>query len=43
MDGFAIRWTGKEAERPYRVIGTVNPGDTWSVQVAETDCIKIMA
>jgi molybdopterin molybdotransferase len=42
MDGFAIRWTGKEAERPYRVIGTVNPDVTWSGQVAETDCIKIM-
>lgn len=42
MDGFAIRWTGKEAERPYRVIGTVNPGDTWTGQAAETECIKIM-
>jgi molybdopterin molybdotransferase len=42
MDGFAVRWTGKEAERPYQVIGTVNPGDTWSGQAAETDCIKIM-
>jgi molybdopterin molybdotransferase len=42
MDGYAVRWTGKEAERPYRVIGTVNPGDTWTGEAAETDCIKIM-
>lgn len=42
MDGFAVRWTGKETERPYRVIGTVNPGDIWSGQAAEADCIRIM-
>ncbi len=42
MDGYAVRWTGKEADRPYRVIATVNPGDTWSGQAGESDCIKIM-
>jgi len=42
MDGYAVRWTGKEADRPYRVVGTVNPGDTWSGQAGESDCIKIM-
>jgi len=26
MDGFAVVWTGKEDQVPYRVIGTVNPG-----------------
>ncbi len=42
MDGYAVRWTGKEADRPYRVIGTVNPGETWSGRARETDCVKIM-
>ena len=42
MDGYAVRWSGKEADRPYRVIGTVNPGDTWSGKAGETDCVKIM-
>ncbi len=42
MDGYAVRWTGKEADRSYRVIGTVNPGETWSGPAGETDCIKIM-
>ena len=42
MDGYAVRWTGREEDRTYRVIGTVNPGDAWSGQAAETDCIKIM-
>ena len=42
MDGYAVRWSGKEADRPYLVIGTVNPGDTWSGQAGETDCVKIM-
>src|SRR4030065_113604 len=26
MDGFAVVWTGRETERPYRVGGSVNPG-----------------
>jgi molybdopterin molybdotransferase len=42
MDGYAVRWSGKEADRPYRVIATVNPGDSWSGRAAETDCVKIM-
>ncbi len=42
MDGYAVRWSGKEADRPYRVIGAVNPGETWSGPAGETDCIKIM-
>lgn len=42
MDGYAIRWSGKETDRPYRVIGTVNPGETWSGEAAEADCVKIM-
>jgi molybdopterin molybdotransferase len=42
MDGYAVRWTGDEDRRPYRVIGTINPGDAWSGQASEGDCIKIM-
>lgn len=42
MDGYAVRWSGKETNLPYRIIGTVNPGDTWSGQAGETDCVKIM-
>src|SRR4030067_858099 len=29
MDGFAVVWTGRETERPYRVAGSVNPGTGW--------------
>ncbi len=42
MDGYAVRWTGREEDRRYRVIGIVNPGDAWTGQAAETDCVKIM-
>lgn len=42
MDGYAIVWTGKEAEGTYRVVGTVNPGGTWNGDAADSDCIKIM-
>jgi molybdopterin molybdotransferase len=42
MDGFAVIWTGGETERPYRVVGTVNPGTVWSGDPAGTDCVKIM-
>ncbi len=42
MDGYAVRWTGNEANRPYRVVGTVNPGESWTGRAAETDCVKIM-
>ena len=42
MDGFAVVWTGKETERPYRVVGSVNPGTVWSGNAADTDCVRIM-
>ena len=42
MDGFAVVWTGEETEKPYRVVGTVNPGAEWSGEVTRSDCIKIM-
>ncbi|MGB3097468.1 MAG: molybdopterin molybdotransferase MoeA [Candidatus Deferrimicrobiaceae bacterium] len=42
MDGFAVVWTGKETEKPYRVAGTVNPGTVWSGDAADGDCVKIM-
>ena len=42
MDGYAVVWTGKEVERPYRVVGTVNPGDAWNGDAADSDCIRIM-
>lgn len=42
MDGYAVRWTGKEGERVFRIIGTINPGGTWSGDAGESDCIKIM-
>ncbi len=42
MDGYAVVWTGKEAERPYRVVGTVNPGGAWNGDAADSDCIRIM-
>ena len=42
MDGYALRWTGKEEGRPFRIIGCLNPGETWSGNAAEADCIKIM-
>src|SRR3989337_1342166 len=41
MDGFAVVWTGRETERPYRVAGTVHPGTVWTGEDAETDCIRI--
>jgi molybdopterin molybdotransferase len=42
MDGFAVVRTGKETERTYRVVGTVNPGTVWSGDATEADCIRIM-
>ncbi len=42
MDGYAVRWTGNETDRPYRVVGTINPGEGWSGRPADTDCVKIM-
>jgi molybdopterin molybdotransferase len=42
MDGYAVRWTGQEDARPFRVIGTVNPGDVWSGKAGGAECIQIM-
>jgi molybdopterin molybdotransferase len=42
MDGFAVVWTGKETERPYRIVGTVNPGTVWSGDATDSDCVRIM-
>jgi molybdopterin molybdotransferase len=42
MDGFAVRWTGKEDERSYRIVGTVNPGQSWAGEAGDDECIKIM-
>ncbi len=42
MDGYAVRWSGRETELSYRVVGTVNPGDTWRGDAGESDCVKIM-
>lgn len=42
MDGFAVLWTGKETQRTYRVIATMNPGEEWTGDPAETDCLRIM-
>lgn len=42
MDGFAVVWTGKENDAPYRVIGTVNPGTDWAGEAGPTDCVRIM-
>jgi len=42
MDGFAVVWTGKEDQTPYRVIGTVTPGIRWSGKCESGDCVKIM-
>ncbi|MGE5189195.1 MAG: molybdopterin molybdotransferase MoeA [Gemmatimonadota bacterium] len=42
MDGYAVRSSGKEEVRPYRVVATVNPGDAWGGQAGETDCVQIM-
>jgi len=42
MDGFAVVWTGRETERPYRVVGSVNPGTVWSGDATEAGCVRIM-
>ncbi len=42
MDGYAVRWTGNEEARAFGIIGTLNPGGTWSGDAGEADCIKIM-
>src|SRR3990172_5512521 len=42
MDGFAVVWTGKETERTYRVVGSVNPGTVWSGDATEAGCVRIM-
>lgn len=42
MDGYAVRWSGKENAHPFRVIGTVNPGQTWEGSPAADECVKIM-
>src|SRR4030065_2966708 len=42
MDGFAVVWTGKETERPYRVVGSVSPGTVWSGDATEAGCVRIM-
>lgn len=42
MDGFAVRWTGREDKHSYRIIGTVNPGQSWAGAAGEAECVKIM-
>lgn len=42
MDGFAVVWSGREDQVPYRVIGTVTPGTPWSGAPGAGECIKIM-
>src|SRR4030067_542300 len=42
MDGFAVVWTGRETERPYRVAGSVNPGTVWGGDPAEAACGRSM-
>jgi len=42
MDGFAVRWTGNEGVRPYRIVGALIPGGEWAGQAGKSDCIKIM-
>src|SRR3972149_5211725 len=42
MDGFAVVWTGKETERTYGVVGSVNPGTVWSGDATEAGCVRIM-
>lgn len=42
MDGYAVRWSGREADLSYRVVGTVNPGDAWRGEAGASDCVKIM-
>jgi len=42
MDGFAVRWTGREDKLSYRIIGTVNPGQSWAGVAGEAECVKIM-
>lgn len=42
MDGFAVRWTGREDKLSYRIIGTVNPGQAWAGAAGEVECVKIM-
>jgi len=42
MDGYAVVWTGREVDRPYRIVGTVNPGSVWNGNVSDSDCIGIM-
>lgn len=42
MDGFALRWTGGEDKHIYRIIGTVNPGQSWAGEADDAECVKIM-
>lgn len=42
MDGFALSWTGRENERPFRIAGVVDPGQVWTGRPAEDECVKIM-
>jgi molybdopterin biosynthesis enzyme len=40
MDGFAVVWTGMEDRSPYRVIGTVTPGNPVAVMVHMAMLVK---
>lgn len=42
MDGYAVRWTGKENERLFRVVGTLRAGKAWPGTAADGECIEIM-
>jgi len=42
MDGFAIRWSAEGAGRIYRILATVNPGDSWEGEAGPMDCVRIM-
>ncbi|HEY5996154.1 MAG TPA: molybdopterin molybdotransferase MoeA, partial [Candidatus Deferrimicrobiaceae bacterium] len=42
MDGFAIRFAGQDAGTPFRVVGTVGPGQAWSGDAGSGDALRIM-
>jgi len=42
MDGYAVRWTGRETEGACEVVGTVVPGRGWEGKPEDRACLRIM-
>lgn len=42
MDGYAVRWTGREPEGAWKVVGTILPGQGWEGSPGDRGSVRIM-